>query len=238
MTDLTELRRELALANRILAHEGVVDAYGHVSLRHPNRPSQFLLSCSRSPELVVPDDIMEFRPDGEPADPADKRQPYLERFIHAAVYEARPDAMAVVHNHSPAVVPFSITGVSLRPVIHTAGMIGVTIPVWDIAAEFGDTNLLVSNMAHGRDLAKALGTATVVLMRGHGCTIAAGDLKEVVIASVYLQLNASLQLSAMQLGAVSYLSEGEVRLTAEMSRLPPVKARVWAYLAKRCDWAG
>jgi HCOMODA/2-hydroxy-3-carboxy-muconic semialdehyde decarboxylase len=113
--------------------DGRLSREGHVSLRHPDRPSHFLLSCSRSPELVVPDDIVEFRPDGEPADPADKRQPYLECFIRAAVYEARPDAMAVVHNHSPAVVPFSITGVPLRPLIHTAGMIGASIPVWDIA---------------------------------------------------------------------------------------------------------
>lgn len=239
MPDLASLQRDIAIANRILAREEVVDAYGHVSVRHPRHRDRFLLSCSRSPELVTPDDIMEFGLDGAPADRADRRQPYLERFIHAAIYAARDDVAAVVHNHSPAVVPFSVTAVPLRPLIHVAGLMGVKIPVWDISEKFGGTNLLVSNMDHGRDLARALGTCSVVLMRGHGCSVAAADLKEVVIASVYLQLNATLQMSAMRLGNVKYLSEGEVARTAEINRMPSVKQRVWDYLVKRadCDFA-
>jgi len=233
-----DLRRDIALANRILAREGVVDAYGHVSQRHPEHPGSFLLSCSRSPELVVPADLMEFKLDGEVADQADRRKPYLERYIHAAIYEARPEVNAVVHNHSSAILPFTVTGTPLRPLIHTAGMIGATIPSWDIRDRFGDTNLLVVNQEQGRDLARALGPNTLVLMRGHGCSVAAGSLQEAVITAVYAQLNATLQLDAMQLGGVKYLSEGEVRETGAMIRVPTVQARVWEYLASRADQRG
>jgi len=235
MATETDLRHDVALANRILAREGVVDAYGHVSLRHPDRPDRFLLSCSRSPELVVPEDLMEFRLDGEVVDPADRRKPYLERYIHAAVYEARPEVNSVVHNHSSAILPFTVTGTPLRPLIHTAGMIGATIPLWDIRDRFGDTNLLVANVEQGRDLARALGPNSVVLMRGHGCTVAAEGLRAAVIAAVYAQLNATLQISAAQLGEVKFLSEGEIRETTALVRAPSVLARVWEYLASRAD---
>ena len=235
MTKEDDLRKELALANRILAREGVVDAYGHVSRRHPDRPDRFLLSCSRSPELVVPADLMEFRLDGEVADPAERRKPYLERYIHAAIYEARPEVAAVVHNHSSAVLPFSVTGVALRPLIHTAGLIGATVPVWDIRDRFGDTNMLVANMEQGRDLARALGPNSVVLMRGHGCSVAAEGLQEAVIAAVYAQLNATLQMNAAQFGEVKFLSDGEIRETGALIRVPNVLARVWEYLASRAD---
>jgi ribulose-5-phosphate 4-epimerase/fuculose-1-phosphate aldolase len=235
MTREDDLRREVALANRILAREGVVDAYGHVSLRHPDRPDRFLLSCSRSPELVVPADLMEFRLDGEAADPAEQRKPYLERYIHAAIYEARPEVNSVVHNHSSAVLPFSVTGTPLRPLIHTAGLIGATIPTWDIRDRFGDTNLLVANLEQGRDLARTLGANCVVLMRGHGCSVAGETLQEAVIAAVYAQLNATLQLNAAQLGDVKFLSDGEIRETGALIRVPNVRARVWEYLASRAD---
>jgi ribulose-5-phosphate 4-epimerase/fuculose-1-phosphate aldolase len=235
MAKETDLRHDVALANRILAREGVVDAYGHVSLRHPERPDRFLLSCSRSPELVVPADLMEFRLDGEVADPADRRKPYLERYIHAAVYEARPEVNSVVHNHSSAILPFTVTAMPLRPLIHTAGMIGATIPLWDIRDRFGDTNLLVANVEQGRDLARALGPNSVVLMRGHGCTVAAEGLQGAVIAAVYAQLNATLQMSAAQLGEVRFLSDGEIRETTALVRVPSVLARVWEYLASRAD---
>jgi ribulose-5-phosphate 4-epimerase/fuculose-1-phosphate aldolase len=235
MAKETDLRHDVALANRILAREGVVDAYGHVSRRHPERPERFLLSCSRSPELVVPGDLMEFRLDGEVADPAERRKPYLERYIHAAIYEARPEVNSVVHNHSSAVLPFAVTGTPLRPLIHTAGMIGATIPIWDIRDRFGDTNLLVANAEQGRDLARALGANSVILMRGHGCTVVAEGLQLAVITAVYAQLNATLQLSAAQLGAVKFLSDGEVREATALIRMPSVQARVWEYLASRAD---
>jgi ribulose-5-phosphate 4-epimerase/fuculose-1-phosphate aldolase len=238
MADPNALRRDLAIANRILAREGVVDAYGHVSIRHPNDKTRFFLSRSLSPELVKPEDLMEFGLDGEVIDKADKRQPYLERFIHAAVYEVRPEIVSVVHNHSPKVVPFSVTRTPLRPLIHVAGAMGTTIPVWDIRDKFGDTNLLVANMEQGRDMTRALAKNTVVLMRGHGCTVASDTLRKAVITAVYVQVNATLQLEAMGLGEITFLTPGEVTKTGDLLNIPSVESRVWDYLAARCDRTG
>ena len=163
---------ELVAANRILAHEQVVDAFGHVSLRHPDNPHRYVLSRSRAPELVEFDDLMEFELDGEPIEDLG-RTPYGERFIHGAVMEARPEINAVVHNHANEVLPFSITGTPLKPVIHTASVIGKTIPIWDIRDKFGEnTDMLVRNMEQGRNLTVALGDNTCLLMRGHGAVIA------------------------------------------------------------------
>lgn len=238
MPNLNELRRDVAIANRILAREGVVDAYGHVSVRNPDDKNRFILSRSRSPELVSPEDLMEFGLDGEVIDKADKRQPYLERFIHSAVYEGRPEVVSVVHNHSPKVVPFSVTKTPLRPLIHVAGAMGTTIPVWDIHDKFGDTNLLVANMEQGRDMTRTLGPNTVVLMRGHGCTVAADSLQKAVITAVYVQVNATLQLEAMGLGDITFLTPGEVRKTGDLLNIPSVVGRVWDYLVSRCDQSG
>jgi len=168
MSDLQRAICDLVIANRILAHEGIVDAYGHVSLRNPTNPERFILSRSRSPELVEARDIMEFTLDGTVVGD-DRRPPYLERFIHGSIYEARPDVMAVVHSHAEETLPFGITEVALKPMMHVAGLIGPRIPVWDIAEKFGDnTNLLVTNTDQGRDLARRLGDSKVTLMRGHG----------------------------------------------------------------------
>jgi ribulose-5-phosphate 4-epimerase/fuculose-1-phosphate aldolase len=238
MANLNELRRDLAVANRILASEGVVDAYGHVSVRHPEHKDRFILSRSRAPDLVSPADLMEFGLDGEVIDKSDKRQPYAERYIHAAVYEARPEIVAVVHNHSQAVVPFSVTKTPLRPLIHVAGAMGATIPVWDIRDKFGDTNLLVANMEQGRDMTRSLGANTVVLMRGHGCTVASDSLKKVVITAVYVQVNAKLQLEAMGLGEINYLTPGETKKTGDLLNMPMVEIRVWDYLASRANTKG
>ena len=172
MTDLDSALGDLVVANRILANENVVDAYGHVSIRHPGDPERYFLSCSRSPELVSRADIMEFRLDGTALD-SDTRSPYLERFIHGGVYERNPGVMAVVHSHAEDVLPYSITDEPLRPVIHSAGLMGAKVPVWDIADRFGDTSLLVVNMDQGRDLAGVLDAHRVVLMRGHGFSAAA-----------------------------------------------------------------
>src|SRR5260370_13888527 len=167
MSDLDQITRELVIANRILAHEEVVDAYGHVSVRHPDDPGRYLLARSVAPELVERDDTAEFGLDGTPVR-EDKRALYLERFIHGAIYEARPDVMAVVHAHAEAVLPFTITGTPLRPVIHSGSFMGPEVPVWDIADQFGDTNLLVTNMAQGPDLARCLGPNNVPLLPGPG----------------------------------------------------------------------
>ncbi len=150
---------ELVIANRILAAEKVCDAFGHVSIRHPDDPRKFLLSRGRAPELIEASDIMQFTLEGATA--AGNGKPYLERFIHGAIYEARPDVQAVVHSHSYSVVPFSVIGEKLRPIMHVCATIGADIPVWDPQHNFGDTDLLVADMQQGRDLARALGRAHV-----------------------------------------------------------------------------
>ncbi len=233
MHPLIESLRHLVIANRILAHEGVVDAFGHVSVRHPDRPDRFLLARSRSPELVTMEDVLEFGLDGEPIDP-DGPPPYAERYIHAAIFEARPDVQSVIHNHAEELIPFSVTGVPLRPISNTAGRIGAEVPSWDIRDKFGDTNLLVVNIEQGRDLAKALDDKRMVLMRGHGCAIGAPNLHTAVNTAIYAQVNARLQMQAMQMGEVTYLSPGEIELMATGQHFATVgRDRSWEYLKHR-----
>src|SRR6185295_16519183 len=170
LSDLKSIIDELVIANRIVAAEKVCDAFGHVSVRHPEDPKKFLLSRGRAPELIEAADIMQFTLEGATA--AGTGKPYLERFIHGAIYEARPEVQAVVHSHSFSVVPFSVIGEKLRPIMHVCATIGADVPVWDPQINFGDTDMLVANMAQGRDLARVLGARTSVLMRGHGSTVA------------------------------------------------------------------
>lgn len=210
MTDIDALKEELVTANRILARERVVDAFGHVSVRHPDKPGSFLLSRARAPEVIEAADITEFTLDGDTVG-ASPGKPYSERFIHGAIYEARPEVMSVVHNHSPSVIPFSVTGTKLRPLMHMAAPIGDDIPNWDIRTAFGDcTNLLVTSMAMGRDLAACLGGRTVALMRGHGSVVVGRSLREVVFTSVYMEMNADMQIRSLAMGDIAYLSEGEI----------------------------
>jgi ribulose-5-phosphate 4-epimerase/fuculose-1-phosphate aldolase len=233
MTDLERALADVVIANRILAHEGIVDAYGHVSVRHPRDPKRYLLARSLSPEMVQQADIMEFDLDGTPAG-GDSRQPYLERFIHGAVYEARPEVLAVVHAHAEDVLPFGITSTPLRPVIHSGSFMGAEVPVWDIRERFGDTNLLVTNMPQGRDLAARLAGNNVALMRGHGFVAAARSLIEVVRMSVYVPRNARVQLAAMRLGEVKPLSRGEIEArNAGYKPHSPETWRAWEYWATR-----
>ncbi|HEV8109467.1 MAG TPA: class II aldolase/adducin family protein [Burkholderiales bacterium] len=233
MTDLERATADLVIANRILAHEGIVDAYGHVSVRHPRDPTRYLLARSLSPEMVQRADIMEFDLAGTPAG-GDSRQPYLERFIHGAVYEARPEVLAVVHAHAEDVLPFGITSTPLRPVIHSGSFMGAQVPVWDIRDRFGDTNLLVTNMPQGRDLATCLAGNNVALMRGHGFVAAARSLIEVVRMSVYVPRNARVQMAAMQLGDVKPLSRGEIDArNAGYKPHSPETWRAWEYWATR-----
>ena len=230
--------QDLVVANRILANENVVDAYGHVSLRHPEDPKRFFLARSLAPELIEPGDIMEFDLEGN-ALGSDPRQPYLERFIHAAVYGARPDVMSVVHAHAEDVLPFGITAAPLKPVIHSGSFMGERVPVWDIRERFGDTNLLVTNMAQGRDLTRTLSTHHVALMRGHGFVAAARSLIEVVRMSVYVPRNARVQLNAARLGGeVKALSRGEIEArNAGYKPYSPETWRAWEYWATRAGCA-
>ena len=234
------LINELVIANRILANEDVVDAYGHVSVRNPEAPERFFLAHSKSPALVEAGDIVEHTLDAQPLKP-DPRPLYLERFIHAAIYEARPEVMAVVHAHAEDVLPFTITKASLRPVIHSGAFIGTEVPVWDIAERFGErTNLLVTDMAQGRDLAKRLGGNNVALMRGHGFAAAARSLIDVVRMSVYLPRNARVQHKAMQLGELKPLSAGEIQARAASTGYKPQSPetqRAWQYWAQRAGCA-
>jgi HCOMODA/2-hydroxy-3-carboxy-muconic semialdehyde decarboxylase len=222
---------ELVTANRILAREGVVDSFGHVSIRHPDRPDCFVLSRARAPECIETGDLMEFTGDGTPIDPAG-RKPYAERFIHGAVYEVRPDVKAVVHHHSPSVIPFSITTAALSPVMHMCAGIGARVPTWDSRASFGDTNLLVTNRDMARELAAALENRPVILMRGHGCVVAGRSLREVVFNSIYLQLNADLQMKASALGEITFLSEGEIAAVLR-TRSSFTFERAWEFWCRR-----
>jgi HCOMODA/2-hydroxy-3-carboxy-muconic semialdehyde decarboxylase len=211
MSSIDTLIKDLVIANRILAKEDVVDAYGHVSVRHPDNPKRFFISRSLAPELIGESDIVELDIEGQPVRD-EKRALYLERFIHAGIYELRPDVMAVVHAHAEDTLPFGIAAATeLKPVIHSGSFIGASVPVWDIAEKFGDTNVLVTNMAQARDLGKCLGANNVALMRGHGFASAARSLIEVVRMSVYLPRNARALMRAKQLGGpIKYLSQGEI----------------------------
>ena len=238
MSQLDDLLRDLVVANRILSHEDVVDAYGHISVRHPDNPKRFFMSRSRAPELVERHDLIEFDQRGEPVE--DKRQPYLERYIHAAILEARPDVMAVVHAHAEDTLPFGLIATPLQPVIHSGSFIGGKVPVWDIRKKFGDTNLLVTDMAQGRDLAKCLGAGNVALMRGHGFASAARSIIEVVRLSVYLPRNARVQMNAIRLGGKPKpLSKGEIAARAASYDKPRSHEtwRAWEYWANRAGCA-
>jgi ribulose-5-phosphate 4-epimerase/fuculose-1-phosphate aldolase len=241
MNDITARRsallRELVVANRILARENVVDAYGHVSMRDPDDPNRFLLAASIAPEMVEEGDIIAFNLDCTPAR-GDDRPLYHERFIHGGIYEARPDVQAVVHAHSEDVLPFTIAAAPLRPVIHSGSFMGSQVPVWDIADRFGPaTNMLVTDMEQARDLARCLGANNVALMRGHGFSAAARSLIEAVRMAVYVPRNARVLMNALRLGTeIRPLHDGEI--AARNSGYKPFSIetrRAWRYWAHKAD---
>ena len=229
---LSDAVENLVTANRILAREGVVDSYGHVSMRHPQNPERFLLARSCSPELVETDDILEFTLDCECVD-GNGYKMYLERPIHGSIYKVRPDVLAIVHNHSYAVIPFSVSKTPLRALAHTSGRIGHHVPIWDIRHKFGDTNLLVVNMNQGSDLAASLGENRAVLMRGHGATVVGTSLEDAVVTAIYLQINAQLQMDALRLGDVEYLSPGEINERLAGNETLAGFSRAWEYFSQR-----
>lgn len=193
------LLEDLAAASRILADQGVLDAFGHVSVRHPKNPNRFLMSRSLAPALVTADDILEFDLDGNAVD-ARGRSLFLERFIHAEVYRKRPDVMAVVHSHSPSVIPFGVTTKPMQAMYHLAAFLAAGVPVFDIRDKFGPTDMLVRNGEIGRALAESLGDKSVVLMRGHGNVATGPTLPLAVFRAVYTEVNARLQLQAIGIG--------------------------------------
>jgi HCOMODA/2-hydroxy-3-carboxy-muconic semialdehyde decarboxylase len=227
-----QAKRDLVIANRILAMEHVVDAYGHVSIRHPEDAGRFFVSRSLSPESVTVDDIVEYSLDGKAI--SDTRPPYLERFIHGAMYEKRPDVNNVIHAHAEATLPFGLTATPLRPVTHMAGAMGGDIPVWDIADKFGDgTNLLVTNRDQGLDLADKLGRNKVVLMRGHGFSAVHANLIGLITMSVYLPVNARVLLESLRLGHVRYMSDAEIEGRSDNDPMAPAARRGWRMWAQK-----
>jgi HCOMODA/2-hydroxy-3-carboxy-muconic semialdehyde decarboxylase len=206
---------DLVAANRILADQGVVDGYGHVSVRHDKSPDRYLIARSLAPELVTAADILELDLDSDPVD-AHGRKLYLERYIHGEIYKARADVKSVVHHHSPAVIPFGITKVPLRPVFHMAAFVGLGVPIFEIRDAGGMTDMLVRSPELGRALAATLGDKPAALMRGHGAVVVGGSLPEAVGRSIYLQMDARLQAQAMALGGeITYLDAQEVRKVQE-----------------------
>ena len=203
---------DLVAANRILVDQGVLDGYGHVSARHDRDANRYVMSRSIAPELVTAGDIMEYDLDSNPVD-ARGRVSYLERFIHGEIYKARPDVKAVMHSHSPSVIPFGVTGVALRPLYHMGAFLWAGVPVFDIRAASGQmTDMLVRTPALGRALAQTLGVRAVALMRGHGNVVVGESLPQVVFRGVYTEVNAKLQAQAMALSAnVTYLDPEEAK---------------------------
>jgi ribulose-5-phosphate 4-epimerase/fuculose-1-phosphate aldolase len=236
-TDLADVRYQVALANRMLANEGVLDAFGHVSMRHPADPDRYLLSRSRSPGLIEAADILEFTLDSDPVEKPSVRL-YAERVIHGCIYQARPDVTAVCHHHAPAVMPFCIAGVPIVPVFHLGAAGGETLPFWNQRDEFGDTNLLVVKPEEGRSLSRALGPHAAVLMNHHGATVVGGDLRELVSRAIFMCQNAEYQLRAQLLGKVPTLTPGETRLAGTINAMPNVTDRTWEYWTLRLGKAG
>jgi len=219
-----QLIEDLVAANRILAQQGVVDGYGHVSVRDPRDPNRYLMSRSLAPELVTAADILEYDLDSNPVAAAG-RSLYLERFIHGEIYKARSDVKAVVHNHSPSVIPFGVTTVPLRPLYHMSAFVGEGVPVFEIRNVGGMTDMLVRTSALGHALAATLGGHPAALMRGHGAVVVGTDLPITVARRVYLEMNAKLQAQAMTLGGpVTYLDPGEVHKVVARQDY----ARAWA----------
>ncbi len=229
-----ELVEELVTANRILAREEILDSFGHISVRHPGDPAKYLLSRARAPDCIEPQDIMTFALDGSYED--DGRKPYVERFIHGAIYEARPDVHSVLHSHTSSVIPYGLTGWRLRPVAHVGACIGVDIPVWDAQDSFGDTDLLVVTMSMGRDLVKTLGDKKTALMRGHGCVVTGDNIRETVFRAIQLDNNAKLQKEALAMseltGKLTFMTDGEVAAW-EKVLTPYSWERAWENWCKR-----
>jgi len=206
---------DLVAANRILAAHGVIDAYGHVSIRSPEDPKRFLLARAIAPESVGREDILEYGLDGEPIDPARKGESVSERYIHSEVYRARPDVMSVVHNHSPSIIPFSVTHVKMRALWHMASFIGEGLPNFEIRKVKKGSDLLVRNPRLGASLAKTLAGRSAALMRGHGAVVTGEDLPRAVGRSIYLEQSARMQMQALLLSSkVTYMDAAEVKASA------------------------
>src|SRR5689334_14882494 len=235
---LLEARNELALANRIVANEGIIDAFGHVSMRHPENPNHYLLSRSRAPELVTPEDLIEYDLDSQPQrDPGTGQ--YSERVIHGEIYKARPDVNSVCHHHCPSFMPLLATGTDYMPIFHLGSVGGIRPPFWDQRDEFGDTNMLVIKPEEGASLARALGKHWMVLMMRHRVTVAGTSVRDCVFRSVFSARNAAYQIMAMTIGSdIATLSPGEANLAGQISAKTTGLTRSWEYWSMRVAKGG
>jgi HCOMODA/2-hydroxy-3-carboxy-muconic semialdehyde decarboxylase len=203
---------EFAAASRILADQGVFDAAGHVTMRHPNHAERFLMSRSLAPALITADDIMEFDLDCVPCDPRG-RNPFLERYLHGEIYKARPDVTAIAHSHSAAVIPFGLVQAPMRAMYHNAAFIAEGVPVFDIREKFGVTDIVVSSPEKGAALAQVLADKPVALLRAHGVVVVGPSLRAAVFRAVFTEVNARVQLQATMLGGpIAALDADEGRL--------------------------
>ena len=221
---------DLVTANRILAHQGVLDAFGHVSIRNPKNPDHYLMSRWLPPGLVTADDIVEYDLDSHALTQKGKRL-YSERYIHGEIYKKRPDVMAIVHTHSPTVVPFGVTKAVFRPILHNSAFLGSSVPVFDIHEKFGDTDMLVNESERGKDLAKVLGDHSVALMRGHGDVVVAPTIQIAVWRAYYTEVNARMLAQAIAIaagGPVAYLTGGEAEIADKgMQEVAPRPWLLW-----------
>lgn len=230
---LLEAHHELALANRIVANEGVIDAFGHVSMRHPDNPNRYLLSRSRAPELVTADDFIEYDINSQPLRDPGVGQ-YSERVIHGEIYKARPEVNSVCHHHCPAFMPLLATGTDYMPIFHLGAVGGIRPPFWDQRDEFGDTNMLVVKPEEGASLARALGKHWMVLMMRHGVTVAGISVRDCVFRSVYSARNAEYQVRALTIGSdIATLSPGETKFAGQISAKTTGLMRSWEYWSMR-----
>jgi ribulose-5-phosphate 4-epimerase/fuculose-1-phosphate aldolase len=218
------LIEDLVIANHILSDRGILDAFGHVSVRHPENPTRYLMARAIAPGIVTAGDIMEFDLDSNPVDRRG-RSMFIERFIHGEIYKVRPDVDSVIHTHSMGIIPFSITKTPLRPVIHNASFLHVGVPVWEIREAGGVTNMLVRNAALAQSLAAALGNRPVALMRGHGNVVVGPNVRIATSRAVFTDENARMQAVALSFGGpVNYISSEEGALRDQN---PSDGARSW-----------
>ncbi|MEY2685088.1 MAG: hypothetical protein RJA09_2232 [Pseudomonadota bacterium] len=208
---------DLVVANHILVNEGVLDGFGHISVRHDQDPNRFLIARSMAPGLVTAGDIVVCDLDGVVHDTRG-RKTYVERFIHSEIYRARPDVVAVIHSHSPAIIPFGVTGARLRPICHMSGFLGAQVPVFEIRHAAGDgTDMLIRNQTLGQALAAELGGSAVALMRGHGNVVVGSSIQQVVFRAIYTEGNARLQSEAMRMGEINFLTPQEAQAASDMN---------------------